>query len=346
MDDSPNLDFLRASAVLMVLVFHVLGFLGIRHVGKFDLEAMGLLGVLLFFVHTSFVLMFSLQRQVAKFGRERFFLIFMVRRCFRIYPLSLLVVAVIALFKLPLTGPPWGMNWPPITGRDIIFNLLLVQNVTGSPSIPGPLWSLPFEMQMYLFLPALFLLTGRLKSALAVAGGCLAVTAAVAAWIWSGHGYHLKYVPCFLPGILAYKLSLRPGRSWRFPALLLLLWSSVAIFMMLNTVEAGWIVCFILGAAIPQFAQLSNRLLQRASHFIARYSYGIYLTHCFCIWLAFIKLKPLPGIGQWLVFAAAVLLVPMVLYHFVELPLINVGRNLAEQRLALSRAQAPVAKAA
>lgn len=346
MDDSANLDFLRANAVLMVLAFHLLGFFGIRWVGPFDLEAMGLLGVLLFFVHTSFVLMLSLERQLAKFGRERLFLIFMVRRCFRIYPLSLLVVAVIALFKLPLMGPPWGMHWPPITGRDILFNLLLLQNLTGSQSIPGVLWSLPFEMQMYLFLPALFLLSGRLKSARILAGGCLLVTAALALWIWLGHGYHLKYVPCFLPGILAYKLSLRPGKGWAFPWLAVLLWSCVAIFMVLYTVEAGWVMCFILGAAIPHFAQLSNRLVQRASHLIAKYSYGIYLTHCFALWLAFVKFKPLPRVSQWFVFAAAVSLIPIVLYHLLELPLISTGRKLAEELLAPSHTRALAGRAA
>jgi len=339
MNDSPNLDFLRANAVLMVLVFHALGFFGIRRLGPFDLEAMGLLGVLLFFVHTSFVLMLSLERQLARFGRERFFLIFMVRRCFRIYPLSLVVVAVIALFKLPLMGPPWGMHWPPITGHDIFFNLLLVQNVTGSPSMPGPLWSLPFEMQMYLFLPALFLLAGKVKSARALVGGCVLVTAALALWIWLGHGYHLKYIPCFLPGILAYKLSLRPGRGWAFPWLAVLLWSCVGIFMVLYTLEAGWVMCFILGAAIPHFAYISNRLVRRASHLIAKYSYGIYLTHCFALWLAFVKFKPFPGVSQWFVFAAAVVLIPIVLYHLVELPLISTGRKLAEERLASSHAQ-------
>ena len=340
MNDSPNLDFLRANAVLMVLVFHVLGFFGIRRLGPFDLEAMGLLGVLLFFVHTSFVLMLSLERQLARFGRERFFLIFMVRRCFRIYPLSLLVVAVIALFKLPLSGPPWGMNWPPITGGDILSNLLLIQNVTGSSSLPGPLWSLPYEMQMYLLLPGLFLLAGRLKSALNLAGGCLLVTTALAVWIHFGHGYHLKYVPCFLPGILAYKLSVRPGPGWPFRRFVLLLWSSVAVFMMLYTVEVGWVICFFLGAAIPQFARLSSRPLQRVSQLVARYSYGIYLTHCFALWLAFIKFKPLPRFSQWFVFAAAVLLIPIVLYHLVEQPLISIGRKLAEERLAPSHNQA------
>src|SRR5437899_9089949 len=104
MIDSPNLDFLRANAVLMVLAFHVLGSFGIRRAGPFNLEAMGQLGVLLFFVHTSFVLMLSLERQVAQYGQRRLFLVFMARRLFRIYPLSIFVVGAIALFRLPLAG--------------------------------------------------------------------------------------------------------------------------------------------------------------------------------------------------------------------------------------------------
>src|SRR5262245_27786979 len=122
--DSPNLDFVRANAILMVVVFHVLGFFGIKQAGRFDLEAMGHLGVLIFFVHTCLVLMFSLERQLARFGRRNFFLAFMVRRCFRIYPLSLLTVALIAVFKLPLAGHPWSMHWSPMSGRDILSNLL------------------------------------------------------------------------------------------------------------------------------------------------------------------------------------------------------------------------------
>jgi len=110
--------------------------------------------------------------------------------------------------------------------------------------------------------------------------------------------------------------------------------------MMLYTVEVGWVICFFLGAAIPQFARLSSRPLQRVSQLVARYSYGIYLTHCFALWLAFIKFKPLPRFSQWFVFAAAVLLIPIVLYHLVEQPLISIGRKLAEERLAPSHNQA------
>ena len=56
----PNLDFLRALAVLLVLTAHIAGYTIRTNPVSF---AMGQLGVMLFFVHTSLVLMQSLERQ-------------------------------------------------------------------------------------------------------------------------------------------------------------------------------------------------------------------------------------------------------------------------------------------
>jgi len=332
--DSTNLDFLRASAVSMVLLFHVFDFFGIKRLGPFEPQAMGGLGVLLFFVHTSFVLMLSLERQFENFGRQRLFLMFMLRRCFRIYPLSVFVVTVITFLRLPLAGTPWSLHWPEVGRLDILSNLLLTQNLTNSPSIPGPLWSLPFEMQMYLVLPALFWLARRLQSPWTLALGWLPITGLVFLCLHAGHGYRVKYVPCFLAGVIAYRFSLAVRGRWLAWAWPLVLWGSALLFMFVGMLEAAWWICFAIGMLLPRFTEMRQPLVRQASHLIAKYSYGIYLTHVVCIWLAFVQLKTLPVAARWVVLIVTLVIIPVLLYHLLEAPLINAGKKVVERWLA------------
>src|SRR6476646_7615937 len=80
---SANLDLLHSFAVTLVVGFHLAKFFNFRFAGL-RITDFGLLGVMLFFVHTTLVLMFSLERQSARPGAP-LFLPFIVRRCFRIY---------------------------------------------------------------------------------------------------------------------------------------------------------------------------------------------------------------------------------------------------------------------
>lgn len=76
---------------------------------------------------------------------------FYVRRFFRIYPLSVFTILVALAFHIPSTT--WGVP-DPITGLGIAANLLLVQNLITGTDILSPMWSLPYEVQMYVVLPA------------------------------------------------------------------------------------------------------------------------------------------------------------------------------------------------
>ena len=63
MRDLPNLDLLRACAVVSVVAEHALLAFGIQTVGYWQVRWMGIVGVLLFFLHTTLVLMWSLERR-------------------------------------------------------------------------------------------------------------------------------------------------------------------------------------------------------------------------------------------------------------------------------------------
>lgn len=149
--DQSNLDLLRSVAVVLVFVGHTFNFLMVRGMGD-----LGHFGVLLFFVHTAFVLMFSMER--LGLSGSKLFTAFAVRRIFRIYPLSILSVLFVVAVQVP--SAPWSNGaglviyvWPGWAG--FFSNLLLTQNITQSASVMCVLWSLPFEMQMYAFLPFL-----------------------------------------------------------------------------------------------------------------------------------------------------------------------------------------------
>jgi peptidoglycan/LPS O-acetylase OafA/YrhL len=323
---STNLDFLRSVAVLMVLFDHLT-----RHYHYDRFGAIGLFGVLLFFVHTSLVLMYSMEKSC----QTGFALVkdFYVRRFFRIYPLSIL--AVLAAVALHLHADGRGLALAPRPGvLEFVSNLLLVQNLTYSSSIIGPLWSLPLEVQMYLALPFLFLWKKRSfwpLLGLWLACGMLGhFPQAFPALNWLSV---LIFVPNFLPGVMAYTLKReRFIPSYYWPPFVLLLG---LVFLLEPTRRVGAELCLLLGIAIPQFKEITFRPLTLISHRIAMYSYGIYLGHSFFIWFA------LTQHHSWILFWLMWLSIPAILYHAFEHPLINFGRELAG---AISREKAPTAR--
>jgi len=65
---------------------------------------------------------------------------------------------------------------------------------------------------------------------------------------------------------------------------------------------------------------------------LAKYSYGIYLTHVPVFWLCFWRLQRLPFGWQCALAAALSCLMPFLAYHAIEEPFILLGKRLAERR--------------
>lgn len=344
-DDLPNLDFLRAVAVLLVVFGHLTFFRGITAVGPFNLYEMGGLGVRLFFVHTCFVLMLSLQRQWKKQGGLNLFAEFMIRRIFRIYPLSVTTVLLVLMFRLPMAElQPWHFLGSTPRWTTILSNLLLVQRIGPGqrPSILGPMWSLPYEMAMYPLLPWLFLLLYSNKSIVRIVAVWLVTTASALALLFyppqAANNVFLLFVPCFLPGVIAYQLQRVNER--KLPAIL---WIALVLtipmfylhrydpnFSMEGWIKS-WLVCLALGLGIPFFTQISARWIAVSSHLIAKYSYGIYLTHFFSIWFAFEYLRnALPLVARLAVFLVLAAGLPVFFYHVLEEPMVKAGKRIGK----------------
>jgi peptidoglycan/LPS O-acetylase OafA/YrhL len=290
--------------------------------------------VYLFFVHTSLVLMLSLERQQAK-SPDLLAATFYIRRFFRIYPLSILAVVCVTLFSIPAKNVAgfWTIAQQPPQAFNIASNLALVMNLTGSIPIIGQLWSLPLEVQMYVLLPPLFFVARRFgPKAILLLWGLATICASVLLVVEFPSSWRLslaQYLPDFLPGILAYTLwRSRPHLpSWLWlPGLIA--WSAL-YYSFFHIHKTQWLFCLAVGLAIPRFHQVSNRWLVSAGHYIAKFSYGIYLSHVFCLWLAFNAIRA-PFALQVSIWLAALVAIPVAAFYWLEAPAICAGIRIGD----------------
>jgi peptidoglycan/LPS O-acetylase OafA/YrhL len=341
--DSANLDFLRACAVLTVYFGHALQTFHIEKViGRATIYDFAQTGVLIFFVHTSLVLMLSLKRlQIPSL--RRLFTVFYVRRIFRIYPLSIATVLIMLAAHVPAFATR-QYSWP--GSFAVLSNLTLTQNLTRSRSYPDVLWSLPYEVQMYVVLPVLFVLLLRFSSWW-VPIGLWALDVALIVLMWKltptdanqwvkGIPLLLQYSPCFLAGIVGYRLWFVARMELPFFGWPIVITSCVALRVLAEatsipqaTTLSKWFACLLLGLAVPQFRELGRGWIRTFAAIVAKYSYGIYLSHSVVFWIAFILLRDKPFWLQSGVCLALSVLFPLAMYHGVEKPMIGVGVSIA-----------------
>lgn len=324
-EESANLDFLRSVAVLCVFFSHLPNFL-ISKSTEF-LWHLGILGVLMFFVHTSLVLMMSLERSQTE--GVSLFKNFYIRRLFRIYPLSAACVLIVFATHLNLHQSTIYRLW---TWKELVSNLLLVQNLFYVKDMIFVLWSLPIEVQMYFFLPFLFLLAGRCSIPTLYVIWFATVIVGIVQPHVSGRLNVLSYAPCFLPGVIAWRMIPRcavklPGSLWP-----LALAASTVVWWFSDRQHSmyfQWAFCVLLGATIPLFAEHSFQPLKAISKTVAKYSYGIYLSHLFSMTIAFMLIRN--RFAQWSAFCILSFVLPYVMYHLIENPGIRLGKTVASR---------------
>lgn len=317
MKDSPNLDLLRALAVGLVVLSHAGVPLYIR------LEPIGRIGVSIFFVHTCLVLMQSMERN----GSDA--MPFLTRRFFRIYPLAVVAVLLMAIGH-------W-IGGMPDTPRLLISNLLLVQNLTGEKSILDPLWSLPYEVQMYLLLPLLYRFARAPSRVFALwVGSAIAILGMTAAGLST---LLVQWAPCFLAGVLAFALPRRPVLH---PTILFAAALAAAIIAQrLSSLDGPlhWLICLGIGLLIPFTREIgAHTWLARGAKAVAKYSYSIYITHVIAIGAAF---GLFPALATPVKLALCLLVMAMfarVCYRWIEAPGMAIGARIAD-RVAASKRQ-------
>jgi peptidoglycan/LPS O-acetylase OafA/YrhL len=335
-----NLDILRSIAVGCVVVHHLTltlhfytGFMPVRFLDYF--RALGHAGVLAFFVHTSLVLMYSLERMHRACGKVT--LAFYIRRFFRIYPLAIFAILIALAFHFP--SKTWGVP-DVVTRKVIVANLLLIQNISTKKQVLGPLWSLPYEVQMYVVLPALFLLARGRQAVVRLLLLFIAFCAlGVFVQIKTGHLNMAEYVPCFISGVLCYALRNKVPQKITAYAWVPFLLAVIAVFV--GTIKqgdeplywSGWLYCLLLGFAINLFRDSKVRLLNVSADKVALYSYGIYLLHQIVLSIVFqrIGIRNVPlGIALFVPMTVAF---AVAAFHLVEAPLMELGKKLSAHEL-------------
>jgi peptidoglycan/LPS O-acetylase OafA/YrhL len=337
-----NLDLLRSVAVLAVMLDHMVPtwrYCGLDvPVALLAITAhIGQAGVIAFFVHTSLVLMESLQRLGGSGPLQRGVVLrFYLRRILRIYPLALLVITVVIAADLP--AMTWRDN-PPLTPQVVLANQWLVQNLVTGRSVLGPLWSLPYEVQMYVVLPALYLLARHAHGPRWLVGllGVAVLGALVLGEFTGGRLNMAAYLPCFLCGVLCFALRQRGWRPrWRNAGWAVFVVTLFAGYAALHldadkpSAPLGWVFAVVLMLGILGFEDSHRPRLNALTRWIARYSYGLYLLHVPVLWLLFHRWGVQSMGGGLLAYLVLTAVAAVVAYHLIEAPMVALGQRLTQ----------------
>jgi peptidoglycan/LPS O-acetylase OafA/YrhL len=135
----------------------------------------------------------------------------------------------------------------------------------------------------------------------------------------------------FLPGAMAYVgfSKWRPRiPAWPLPVFLAVLWIG---FLLHANFHRGWMVCLLLGLGLPMFRQMRAEWVIVPSQIIAKYSYGVYLTHPFAIVIGMYLLRGHSLGVRLLAEVVSLVVLPVVAYHLLEHPMIRIGSRLARR---------------
>ncbi|HDK9819363.1 acyltransferase [Escherichia coli] len=147
MKEIKSLTGIRGIAALYVVLYHTVGSIIFPN---------GYLAVDLFFILSGFIMCVVYNDSFNDSITIKDYTNFMLHRFARIYPLYIFLVAlaIIAFYA-------FGKHF---TAKEILSNILLIQNLGLSKSIVGPSWSVSVEFILYLFFPFVFFLCSKFRA--------------------------------------------------------------------------------------------------------------------------------------------------------------------------------------
>ena len=300
---------------------------------------LGQTSVVLFFMITAFLFW---SRVLAK-GDSIDWLEFLVSRLYRLYPVYLLMVALLAAAVLITTAarvPPTFASF----GRPLLDWLLFT--MFGNPDlnavqrtwimVAGVTWSLRYEWLFYLALPLLALAARRNRPALAA----LLSTLAIAVFVLRPHNkFAIGMMQAFAGGIIAAYWVRNPALvrfSQRTVSGLAAIAALAAVIMLSPTgysvaVLPALILFFVTVASGNDFWGL---LRLPALRWLGDITYSLYLLHGLTLWAVFQCWFPRELAGNGWAFLGMAILLDVILvlvcsavFVMIERPAIMVGRR-------------------
>lgn len=343
------IDALRGIAALLVVWLHVTqGFAaaggGHPVPGQWLADVaqaldVGRIGVVAFFLISGFVIPWSIPA-----GQPSAAGAFLLRRAFRIFPAYWLSIPLSVVATCWLWNAPFGL-------RDLVANVLLLQDVVGARAANGVYWTLLVEMVFYLLCVVLLrsgsLHVPRRTGALAAVLLGIHVVGATAIWLGLGWNRLLVFLPLHLSLMLCGTLirhvvdrddGARTAR--RVLALLLAFWllAFVPAALLVRGLANNYVVSSLLGVALFAAVLCSVRG-NRVTDWLGRTSYSIYLFHVPVFYPLQWWVLQQPAASAWrgqhlaLWLAASLagtLLVAAAVHRWVEQPGIRAGRRCAQ----------------
>jgi peptidoglycan/LPS O-acetylase OafA/YrhL len=312
----PALDGLRFIAFLLVLLHHVPtpSQSGIM----LTIKERGWVGVELFFVVSAFLFFDLFQAEHSRTGTINIAKFF-GRRLLRLYPLMLGAPLLFMLIERGNynIGAAWMEFWSLALFAD---NLIFLETFRRAIPYAAHLWTLSFEFQVYLVLPALFFLYLRLKTSgfllflLALSAVCLGLRL-YAVTIQVSHPF-IYFLPILRPEsiLVGLALAITPPNTRRSSKIgLLVLAIGTIVFVLAPNVQvvspgqailypAAALACGALVWLSLNMRWITTALSSKPIVYLGKLSFGLYVFHVAVLDSIFLHLLPRltgPLAGPW-----------------------------------------------